>query len=470
MKTLKIFLWASGVLLALTIGAVVVLTTLVDPNDYKPKIAAQVKEHTGRELNLEGDIELAFFPWLGVKTGRAELSNGEGFGAKPMLSVEQAVIKIKLLPLLKKRMEVATVLLHKPRIRLARRADGVTNWDDLIAKARPGGDAAHDQSPPDAALLAGLAVQGVSIQDGWVDWEDWEDREDRAAGQTLTLSALNLNTGTLAPGKPLDVNLSFDAEGNMLPERAAVTLTTTARLAENVESVSLHNTRLQVNMENATADFSVGKISYALRAGLAVLVGLRGAANHGEVRTTLEIPSLNFNRADESLQLPQINLEQGDFFFAGSANSAGVLSGIPALTASGDVDARIEDVKGFLARNDFTAVLPPGLANAVDVGFRFNVADNRLVLNDLTIASLEEPGGKLLVNQKKVVIPLKADGTPDYGRALGGWLRAEMKRKINQWLEPNAPDDNGKTEAQGGDLEALKEKLKKGLRKVLGRE
>jgi len=41
---------------------------LVNPNDYKDRIARMVKHSTGRELALPGDITLSVFPWIALVT------------------------------------------------------------------------------------------------------------------------------------------------------------------------------------------------------------------------------------------------------------------------------------------------------------------------------------------------------------------------------------------------------------------
>lgn len=427
MKALKIFLWVTGLLLVLAVGSVVVIANLLEPNDYKPEIIALVEQNTGRTLDLPGDLELAFFPWLGVKTGRVEFSDREGFGAAPMLAVDGAAIRIKLLPLLKKRVEVDTVLLNGPQINLSRKADGATNWDDMNAKARrSSGD--DGRALPATAVLVGLAVQGISIKDGRVNWDD------RFTGQSLTLKALNLKTGKLASGESLEIDLSVEAESNMLPEAAAITLETTAKLAENLESISLDNTGLRVAMESTTADFSMETMSYALRAGLAALNGLRGNASHGEVNISLEVPSLTFNLSDESLQLPAMKIEQGDASLSASLNGAGVLSGLAEMTANGSVDIRAEDVDELLERNNLKAGLLPALAGSVTVNFRFDLADGNLKLINLAAKSRDGQRDKWLVKRKEVTIPLNPDGTFDRSAlafVVGDFLKAWVKTKLD---------------------------------------
>src|SRR5713226_4813448 len=82
---------------------------LVNPNHYKGNIAAAVEESTGRELHLNGDIKLSVFPWIALELGSATLSNPPGFSDEPFVSFTRAWVRVKLLPLLRERLEIARV-------------------------------------------------------------------------------------------------------------------------------------------------------------------------------------------------------------------------------------------------------------------------------------------------------------------------------------------------------------------------
>jgi AsmA protein len=69
--------------------AAVAIPALIDPNDYKDELGAAAKEHTGRDLTVDGDVSMTVFPWLGVKIGRATLGNGAGFSSSPFASAER---------------------------------------------------------------------------------------------------------------------------------------------------------------------------------------------------------------------------------------------------------------------------------------------------------------------------------------------------------------------------------------------
>ena len=69
-------------LLLLIVVAVVVAPLVIDPNDYREQIQSAVKNKTGRDLLINGDLSLSVFPWIGVGVNDASLSNASGFKAK----------------------------------------------------------------------------------------------------------------------------------------------------------------------------------------------------------------------------------------------------------------------------------------------------------------------------------------------------------------------------------------------------
>ncbi len=63
---------------------------LFDANALRDDLTALVKKETGRELTINGDLDLAFFPWLGFSMQDASLSNAPGFGDEPFATIDQA--------------------------------------------------------------------------------------------------------------------------------------------------------------------------------------------------------------------------------------------------------------------------------------------------------------------------------------------------------------------------------------------
>jgi AsmA protein len=206
-KILKLTLGSLLALLLLVAVALVAALVFIDPNDYKDDITGAVHDATGRQLTLAGDIELSVFPWLGLTLGEAALSNAPGFGAEPFARVSAVDIKVKLLPLLQKRVEMKTVRLQGLQVALAKDKDGRSNWDDLLAppaaaEAPKAEEKPAAEQPPQAHPLAALAIGGIELSDARVVWDDQQ------SGQRVQLDKLALTTGPLSLTDPIDLTLT----------------------------------------------------------------------------------------------------------------------------------------------------------------------------------------------------------------------------------------------------------------------
>ena len=98
--------WLFGLILLVVVvivAAVVILPMVIDPNDYKPQIVATAKEKLGRDVAIEQDLGLSVFPWLGIETGGVRIGNADGFKAASFAEIEKLGLKVKLLPLLSRK-------------------------------------------------------------------------------------------------------------------------------------------------------------------------------------------------------------------------------------------------------------------------------------------------------------------------------------------------------------------------------
>src|SRR6267142_1740184 len=137
MRTGKILGAVVGGLAALLAAALLAVWLLVNPNDYKPRIAAAVRDATGRDLVLQGDIKLSVFPWIALELGPASLGNPPGFGEEPFLAFNRAAVRLKLFPLLAKRLEMDRVELDGLDLRLRKNAQGTGNWEGFGKAKKP---------------------------------------------------------------------------------------------------------------------------------------------------------------------------------------------------------------------------------------------------------------------------------------------------------------------------------------------
>ena len=162
---MRILKWISiglGSILALILIGVLMLVWLVDPNLFKPRIERAVRDATGREFALTGDIELGFFPWLALRTGEGRFGNAPGFGAEPMVRWQHAQLGAKLFPLIRGELVADRVRLTGVDLRLVRHADGKANWEGI---------GSQEPAQPSAGETR-FSIDGVEIDDSHISFVD----------------------------------------------------------------------------------------------------------------------------------------------------------------------------------------------------------------------------------------------------------------------------------------------------------
>jgi AsmA protein len=204
MRVFRVVAIVAGALIALVVIGVVALLLFVDPNRYRGDIERVAKEHSGRVLTLHGKLELKIFPWLALSVHDVQLSNPEGFGTQPFMTVQNASIGVKLLPLLSKRLEVSRVALDGVNVNLVSRGDE-NNWKDLSESK----DSA--QSPSSARPSEGsVTIEGVDLAKSSVTYRD------ELKKSTTEIANLELHTGRLQTGPDRTALGSVDLQGTYL--------------------------------------------------------------------------------------------------------------------------------------------------------------------------------------------------------------------------------------------------------------
>lgn len=247
-KPLKIILSIVAGVVLLTMLAIAAAFLFIQPNNFKPEIIAAVKEKTGRNLVIEGDLKLAVFPTLGLNTGKITLSNLAGFPQTYFASLDESHINVELLPLLSKKIEIRGVELKGLILNLIKNQQGVSNWDDLAAKQTPPpastGTSSQQQMTSAAtvgaaAVFSSFSVGAISIENAQVNWQDLQ------AGKNLLIKDLKMSTDKAVFNQPFDVAWNFvmvDAQADITQ---TVKLNTTLTVNEKFDTIALAKCNLQ---------------------------------------------------------------------------------------------------------------------------------------------------------------------------------------------------------------------------------
>lgn len=205
-KLIKILV---GLVLIVVIAAIA-LPMVIDPNDYREQIQSAVKDKTGRDLTIKGDLSLSVFPWIGVGINDVSLSNAKGFKAENFAEIEQADVKVRLMPLLSQQVEVSTIVLKGMSLNLAKNKAGVSNWDDMAKASKTDAKAPTNKEQGDSsgAAMGAIAVGGLQIVDANIVWDD------ASKGERYSLIDLDLTTDALSLGNPMGVALAFTVDSS----------------------------------------------------------------------------------------------------------------------------------------------------------------------------------------------------------------------------------------------------------------
>jgi len=248
----KKILWGGVVLGVLLVAAALVGPGLIDWNNYKTEIAAQVKSATGRDLSINGDIRITVLPAPAVLASDVTLSNAKGASSTDMVSLKSAEVRIALAPLLGGQVKVETVKLVEPVINLEVLADGSKNWD-LQASEAPeqqagssGGDAG---APTDGGASQSPAVilENFTIENGTVIYLD------NTTGFSERIDVINAEIAAASLKGPFQVQgsmtarnipLTYDVNVGEIIQGRTLTLNVKTGIAPDLANLQINGTVL----------------------------------------------------------------------------------------------------------------------------------------------------------------------------------------------------------------------------------
>ncbi len=291
-----------GVLIVLLILPVAIGVFLLsfDANSFKSEIVQYVKAHTQRDLVLQGDIKVTFFPKLGLDSGKMLLRQRNS--AREFASVNNARLYIAWLPLLRKQLVFDHVEIDGARVNLTRFKDGSTNYDDLLIRDEVLSPMTFD-------------IDGVRITNSSVNWQDdikW---------QRVSLQDLQIETGRLADTVPGNVKASFHLNSEMAHSDSRIELK--SRLFYDRKAGRYEFADLEGTLDGTAAGFSNLDLNFkgsldshpAQELLLAENFLVTGSGNYGQRSFTarLAVPKLQYAKGLVSGSQPTLDATLSQF-------------------------------------------------------------------------------------------------------------------------------------------------------------
>lgn len=356
-----------------SILAVIVVTQLVDPNNYRNQIERFVYLKTGRNLDIQGDMRWSFFPRLGLSLPKVTIGNPKGIEGPPLARMEKLNLEARLGALLTGKIDIDDVHIDNAKINLIQEKNG-NNWQQWQALNQPRltfyAALGHTAGPIPSTKNTKLPIRAISIRNLTL-------RNSR-------IQLINRQTGHTTQLRNVDLTVSHFKNNRDFPVQAAYEL----MLKES-------NSALQQRI-NATAhiklheqQFSLPKFtvtSFLVRPELGKLpIDIEGKLIGDLKRQTVILPTLTIQIANLNLtgqaalqKIQNHSLFQAEFNSTGTA----IKPLLTALTGSSRLSGTLDmqtSLKGELGA-------PQGFARRLNGQGRLSVRDG--VLDGINLANL----------------------------------------------------------------------------------
>ncbi len=236
-KVGKYILVSFGVVLAAIIILMVMASVFIDPNTYRQQVVELVKKQTGRDLQINGDVSLSLFPWLGIQFKEMQLDGPAGFEPAKFARLRSADIRVAALPLLWGRVDIDQILIDGLNLNLVRTKQGRDNW--TFASQQPAEPKTPSEKKPaqESSAMAVIRLGSLTFKDSNILWQD------NQSGASFAVKHLGLTLDRLASG-----------------ELAEFSLVTDLTIAKNPPLPIAINSQLMIDWPQQIAELTAAKI------------------------------------------------------------------------------------------------------------------------------------------------------------------------------------------------------------------
>ena len=447
-KIIKLCLTVIGVAVIFVVAIAGIFIATFDANHYKQDLSDIVRDSTGRDLQFYGDVELTFYPALGMELGALSLSNAVGFGSTPMIKVDKVSISVDVASVIAFSPEIDELILDGLKINLQNNNKGVTNWDDfkepqdaqspnaplLRTEPKSSGSSSSNQSKvkSEPMNISG-AFGGLNITNAELSWVDAQ------AGSEYLVQNLTIKTGRITPEAPFDLKMQVvvKSKGEI---NADIDLAT--QIQYWFDNGRLNLTDLVLNVSAAGEPLPLGKIQVGIASELIELnpqkrsVSLKGLVlkiDDNTIKGNVTVsdtaqPVINFKLASNKLDIDALigmtPVHPSSVTPKKSTTATESITGIESNSVNVIPDAVKEPVK---------IILPMDLLRIIQ-------ADGELVVKQLTMQNLLLNDINLGISTDAGIVNLDPIRMNLYDGSVSGQVRLDVngalpKYRVNKKIQ-----------------------------------
>ncbi|VVQ09705.1 hypothetical protein PS934_03494 [Pseudomonas fluorescens] len=281
------------------------LTHLFDPNDYKDEIRQIARDKAHIELTLNGDIGWSLFPWLGLELHDASVATLIK-PAEPFADLQMLGLSVRVLPLLRREVQMSDVRVEGLNLRLIRDKDGHGNWQD-VGKLPAAANSDATSTPPAAGEPASeasvaaekpaqpirLDIDSLTVNNARVEYSD------EKTGKSFSAESIQLSTGAVHDSVNIPLKLTAFLSANQPAVRVRTELNGEVRIARALQRYQLEDMKLSGEvtgdpLQGKTMTFSAqGQLVLDRAANVAEWTGIKISANQLRALGELKVNDLD---------------------------------------------------------------------------------------------------------------------------------------------------------------------------------
>ena len=281
------------------------LTHLFDPNDYKDEIRQIARDKAHIELTLNGDIGWSLFPWLGLELHDASVATMVK-PTEPFADLQMLGLSVRVLPLLRREVQMSDVRVEGLNLRLNRDKDGHGNWEDVGKLPAPANTGAISTPPaagepaPEASVAAEkppqpirLDIDSLTVNNARVEYTD------ERTGKSFSAESIQLSTGAVHDSVNIPLKLTAFLSANQPALRVRTELNGEVRIARALQRYQLEDMKLSGEvtgdpLQGKTMTFSAqGQLVLDKAANVAEWTGIKISANQLRALGELKVNDLD---------------------------------------------------------------------------------------------------------------------------------------------------------------------------------
>jgi AsmA protein len=292
------------------------LSHLFDPNDYKDEIRQLARDKAHVELTLNGDIGWSLFPWLGLELHDASVATLSD-PTKPFADLQMLGLSVRVLPLLRKEVQMSDVRVEGLNLMLTRDANGHGNWEDIgkvpatastdATTPAPDGSVAPKPDRPSQPIK--LDIDSLTVNNARVEYNDIPK------ARQFTAESIQISTGAVHEATDIPVKLTAFLSTNQPVIRTKTELSGQLRFDRALKRYQFEDMRLSGEaagdpLQGKTVTFAAqGNLLVDQAANVAEWTGMKLSAN--QLRALGELHVRDLDKAPQlsgALSIAQINL------------------------------------------------------------------------------------------------------------------------------------------------------------------